>query len=56
MVEDFARNFDSAKARSMARYARYRAELCVSQTGGHIERLVNLCLDRGGGNGESVGA
>ena len=40
MVEDFASNIDPAKVRSMVRHARYRAELCVAEGGGHIEHLV----------------
>ena len=40
VVEDFASNIDPAKVRSMVRHARYRAELCVAEGGGHIEHLV----------------
>ena len=40
VVEDFASNFDADTARRMARHTRYRAELCVSQAGGHFEHLV----------------
>ena len=40
VMEDFAENLDPEKARSMARHARYRAELCRGQNGGHFEDLV----------------
>ena len=40
IVETFARNINSVTIRSMARYTRYRAELCVTQGGGHFEHLV----------------
>ena len=46
VVEDFAGNFDPAKTRSMASYARYRAELCVSLAGEHIESLVKKSRSR----------
>ena len=40
VVNDFATNFDPEKARSMARHARYRWELCRRQKGGHFEDLL----------------
>ena len=40
VVEDFASNFNTDTARRMARHTRYRAELCVSQAGGHFEHLI----------------
>ena len=40
VVNDFALNFNPEKARSMARHARYRCELCRAQQGGHFEDLL----------------
>ena len=40
VVEDFASNLDPVKVRRMARHTRYRAELWVSQAGGHFEQLI----------------
>ena len=39
------RGLDSSTIRSMSRYARFRAKLCVAQGVGHIEHLVKKTIE-----------